>query len=503
MPRNLNFIILRIIPCFSFLLGGCAVGPDFEEPTPPRVDSYMETPLPEKTEETTGAGGVAQHFIMGGEIPAEWWCLFHSKPLNELIEQGIKNNYTLKAAQASLRQAEANYRAAIGSLFPFVSVGALTERQRFNASMFDQPNLRPQTFNLFNAGVNVSYTLDVFGGIRRQIEAAGALADVKQFEEEATYLTLTANIVTTSITEASLRAQIEATNELVDIQKKNLEISENRFRLGAISKIDALSQATQLYQTESSLPPLNNALAQTRTTLSVLIGKLPSECKIQEFSLNEIILPAEIPVSIPCHLVRQRPDVQAAEAQLHAASAQIGVSTANLLPQFNITGSYGGSSNIFNELFKHTSNVWTLIGTVAQPIFDAGTRMAQRDASVAAFELVYAQYHQTVLQAYKNVADVLQALELDAVQLRITTEGEKAATESLNLTQMQYDLGAVSYLNLIIAQRQYHLARIDRIRAQASRYSSTAALFQALGGGWWNRKAPCPVHEAQINECEG
>jgi len=485
----------------SLTLFGCAVGPDFEAPAPPHVDAYMENPLPEQTVETEGQAGAAQHFVMGGEIPADWWCLFHSKPLNLLIEQGIKKNNTLKAAQAALREAEANYWASVANLFPFVSVGGLAERQRFNASSFDQPNLRPQTFNLFNAGVNVSYTLDVFGGIRRQIEAVGAQEDFANYEEKAAYLTLTANIVTTAITEASLRAQIEATEELVKIQKKNLDIAENRFALGAISKIDALSQATQLYQTESSLPPLQNALAQTRTTLSVLIGELPSECKIHAFSLSEITLPTEIPVSIPCHLVWQRPDIKAAESLLHAASAQIGVATANFFPQFTINGSYGGSSNFIKDLFKGTSNVWTLIGNVAQPVFRAGQLINQRRAAVAAFEQAFAQYRQTVLEAYKNVADVLQALELDAVQLKITTDGEKAATETLKLTQIQYDLGAVSYLNLIIAQRQYHLARVDRIRAEASRLTNTAALFQALGGGWWNYIPPCPVHD--VEQCEG
>lgn len=485
----------------SLTLVGCAVGPDFESPSPPQTHEYMENPLPSQTVETEGEAGEAQHFVMGGDIPGDWWCLFHSPSINALIEQGIQKNNTLKAAQASLRQAEANYWASVANLFPFVSVSGLAERQRFNGASFDQPNLRPQTFNLFNAGVNVSYTLDVFGGIRRQIEGFGAQEDLARYEERAAFLTLTANIVTTSITEASLRAQIQATEELVKIQKKNLEIAENRFALGAISKIDSLSQATQLYQTESSLPPLQNALAQTRTTLSVLIGELPSDCKIHEFSLSEITLPTEIPVSLPCHLVWQRPDIKAAEATLHAASAQIGVTTANFFPQFTITGNYGGSSNFIKDLFKHNSNVWTLIGNVVQPVFQAGMLIEQRKAAIAAFEAAYAQYRQTLLEAYKNVADVLQALELDAVQLKITTDGEKAATETLKLTQLQYDLGAVSYLNLIIAQRQYHLARVDRIRAEASRLSNTAALFQALGGGWWNYKPACPEQTAE--KCEG
>lgn len=470
----------------SLLLVGCAVGPDFEPPPAPEIDSYTENPLPEKTNQSEGEGGATQYFRQGEDIPGEWWQLFHSEPLNELVEKGICQNNSLKAAQAALRVAEENYWAAFGSLFPYVSLTGSAERQRLNGSQFD--NSQPAViFNLFNAAVNVAYTLDVFGGIRRQIETAEAQEDFQRYEERATFLTLTANIVTTAITEASLREQIETTNDLITEQKKNLDISQKRFELGAISKIDVLAQATQLYQTEATLPPLQNSLAATRTALSVLVGEFPSDGHIPTFSLSQMTLPTEIPVSVPCQLVSQRPDVKAAEAQLHAACAQIGVATANLLPQFTITGSYGGNSNFIEDLFKKRSNVWTLIGNVAQPVFDGGTLFAKREAAIASFEQAYAQYNETVLNAYKNVADVLQALQFDAVQLQITTEAEKAAQETLKLTEVQYNLGAVSYLNLIVAQRQNHLARIQRINAQASRYTNTAALFQALGGGWWNR----------------
>jgi NodT family efflux transporter outer membrane factor (OMF) lipoprotein len=488
MVRHQLFILIGCLALVS-----CAVGPDFEALHAPRTESFTESPLPEKTTETTGLGGAAQHFVVGGDIPEKWWELFNSKPLNELLCKGIKQNYNLKAAQAALRAAEQNYWASVGSLFPFVTIGGDAERQRFNLSSFNQPNARPSTFNLFNAGVNVAYTLDIFGGIRRQIETTAAQEEAQKYEEDATYISLTADIVTTAITEASLRAQIEATRELVAEQKKNLDISEKRFNVGAISKIDALAQATQLYQTESSLPPLENALSQTRTTLSILIGELPSDSKIHMFSLEELTLPTELPVSIPCQLVSQRPDVKAAEAQLHAASAQIGVATANLLPQVTITGNYGGSSNFLSTLFKDRTNVWALVGSLVQPVFEGGTLIARREAAIATFEQAYAQYNQVVLVAYKDVADVLKALELDAIQVKITNQGEKAARETLKLTEIQYNLGAISYLNLIVAQRQYHLARIDRIRALASRYSNTAALFKAMGGAWWKRGCEKPA----------
>ncbi len=495
--------IIRLIPCIILPLSGCAVGPDFEIPAAPEIESYTAAEMPLTSVETKGHGGGAQHFVKGGSIPADWWRLFHSKKLNDLIEKGIKNNNNLKAAQAALRQAEANYWVAIGPLFPAVTGGGNGSRQRVNGASLDETSLQPVTFNLFNVGFNLSYTLDVFGGIRRQVEAAGAQVDFQDFEEKAAFLTLTSNIVTTAIMEASLRAQIDATQQLVFFQEKNYEISKKSFDLGGKSKIDTLAQEAQLYQTKGLIAPLQNSLAQQRTTLAVLVGELPSASTITPFDLDEITLPTEMPMGIPSCLVHGRPDVRAAEALLHAASAQIGVATANLLPQFTITGNYGGTSNFIKDLFKHSANVWTLMGGVLQPIFEGGALIAKQDAAIAAFEQAFAQYRETVLEAYKNVADALQALELDAVQLQVLTEAERAATESLKLTQVQYDLGAVSYLNLIIAQRQYLQSRISRIQALASRYTNTAALFQALGGGWWNEKgqlSPCALKEQKGSE---
>jgi NodT family efflux transporter outer membrane factor (OMF) lipoprotein len=488
MAESFQSQINRLIPCFALVLAGCAVGPDFEAPDLPNIDTYTAATLPIKTIETEGEGGAAQHFVKGADVPSDWWTLFHSKALNEMIEKGIKNNNTLKAAQASLRQAEANYDAAIGSLVPAISIGGSGLRQKVNGASIDNPTSPSVKFNVFNQGVKVSYILDVFGGLRRQVEAAGAQVDFKDYEEKATYITLATSIATTAFSEAALRAQIEATEELVKLLQQNYDIAKKGFDLGGRSKIDILSQETQLYQTQALLPPLQKALGETRTALSVLIGEMPSENNLPTFNLDEIKLPTELPLGIPACLVTQRPDIKAAEALLHAASAQIGVATANFFPQFTITGNYGGSSNFIKNLFKDSANVWSLMGSVLQPVFQGGTLIAQRDASVAAFEQAFAQYSQTVLEAYKNVADVLHALELDAAQLQVETAAEKAATETLNLTQTQYNLGAVSYLNLIIASRQYQLARIGRIQAQASRYSDTAALFHALGGGWWNQK---------------
>jgi len=488
--------IFVLISCLSLCLTGCTVGPDFKSPPAPQTQSYTESDLPEKTVESKGPGGDAQVFLQGKDIPGCWWYLFHSKSLNELIEIALKNSPNLQAAQAAFREGEANLRLALSAIYPSITFQAYPERQRFSGAIFGiQSTTGPITFNLYYASVNASYTLDTFGGIRRQIESSEAQLAYQQFEVEATYLTLTSNIVTTAITEASIRAQIQATEELISAQAGILEITRKKFNLGGASRLDILAQETQLAQTQASLPPLQNSLAKTRHALAVLVGELPSESCLPSFSLNELHLPKELPVSLPSSLVCQRPDIRAAEALLHSASAQIGVATANMLPQITLTGNVSLLSDVFKTLFDYKSFIWSAMSNLTQPIFQGGALIAKRDAAIAAFEQACFQYQQTVLQAFQNVADTLKALEIDAHQLQIQTAAEEAASKTLGLTETQYKLGAVSYLSLLDADRQYHQARIGRIQAQAARYADTAALFQALGGGWWNRNAPCKVPE--------
>jgi NodT family efflux transporter outer membrane factor (OMF) lipoprotein len=489
---------LAVLFSGGLLLTGCMVGPDFETPPPPKTQSYTETALPEKTMGTKGQGGHSQQFICGKDIPAAWWKLFHSKPLNELILKAIQNNPTLQAAQSALAQAEANLDVSVAGLFPKVTAQATPERERFNPAAFGLTTIgpvtiAPNTFSLYNVSVNVAYTLDVFGGIRRQIESSEAQVDAQRFEVEATYLTLTANVVTAAITEASLRAQIKATEDLIAAQEKVLDITKKKFNLGGSSRLDIVAQESQLAQTQASLPLLNLDLAKVRNNLSVLIGELPSESHLPTFHIEDLTLPAELPVSIPASFVEQRPDIRAAEALLHSASAQIGVAIANLLPQVNITGTnYGWVSTKLDHLFSEQSVYWALLANIVQPIFDGGALVSKRDAAIDAFEQACAQYKQTVLQGFQNVADTLKALELDAQYLHVQTKAEVAASQTLSLTNSQYTLGALEYVNLLVAVREYHTARIARIKALASRYTDTAALFQALGGGWWNRpQSPC------------
>lgn len=486
---------MSVVKFFSFILlagltlTACAVGPDFHAPCPPCASRYTHSPLPSQTVSAKSPGGASQYFALGENIPADWWTLFHSEPLNDLVCKGIANSPTLDAAKAALYQAQENLRAQIGStMVPAIGGTFMAERERFSDSTLGLQNVPGQVFNLYNAQVNVAYTLDVFGGLRRQIEAVGALVDFQCFELKAAYLTLTSNIVTTSITVASLREQIKATRELIRIGEDLLRMIQNQFQLGGVSGADVLAQQTQLAQTRALLPPLQKSLVQTEHALSVLVGAFPCEGGIPRFNLNALHLPKCLPVSLPSRLICQRPDVRASAALLEQASAQIGVATANLLPQFPLTASYGSEVNWIGNLFTAHGVVWTLVGNVMQPIFNGGALIARRKAAIFAYQQALAQYRQTVLQAFQNVADVLHALEMDAITLQAQVAAETAAKATLTLTKKQFQLGGASYINLLNAQQQYQQTLINRIQAQATRYADTAALFQALGGGWWNQK---------------
>lgn len=481
-----TFILL-----LSTALAGCMVGPDFHSPPAPRTPTYTPTPQPKKTITAFRgkSAGKAQYFDAGHDIPAVWWELFHSEDLNQLIRQGLVNSPNLDAAKAALLQAEETLNAQIGaSLYPALTTNLSAQRQSFTNQQFNA-GTGSSVFNLYNASVGISYTLDVFGGARREIESLRDQVDYQQFELEAAYLTLTANIVTTAITSASFRAQIQATHELIAFQSQQLNIVKKQFEVGGASRADILSQQSELAQTRATLPPLEQNLARANHALSVLIGELPSDNHLPQFSLARLNLPAHLPLSLPSRLVCQRPDIRASEALLAAASAQIGVATANLFPQFTINGNYGWSSNSTGNFFSPNNNIWSLTGALAQPIFNGGSLRAKRRAAIAAYQQAAAQYRQTVLQAFQNVADTLRALEHDAETLRAQKEAERSSRGSLLLTQKQFRLGGVSYLSLLTAERQYQQARISEIQAEAARYNDTAALFQALGGGWWNRCA--------------
>lgn len=491
--RKPYFLSTFILFAYVLSLTSCMVGPNFHSPLPPPVDSYTSHSLPSKTVSTpaAGKGGKSQWYRVGRDIPAEWWYLFHSPEINTLIRIALHHNQNLAAALAGLRQAQQLLYVQIGNnLFPAIDAGFSAQRQRFAGDTLGLPGLS-SIFNVFNASITVSYMLDVFGGARRQIETAAAQVDYQQFLLLGAYLTMTTNIVTTAIMTASLEAQIVATRQLIAAQEQQLYLIQQQLRLGSVASTNVLNQQYLVEQTRATLPPLQKSLAQAKHALAVLIGAFPNE-PLPNIRLDNLVLPKEIPISFPSELVRQRPDVRAAEAQLHTAMAQIGVATANLFPQFNITANYGFSGGALGGLFSSGNKVWSIAGGITQPIFRGGALISQRRAALAAYDQALAQYRQTVLQAFQNVADSLRAIETDARGLRAQKAAEIAALQTLNLTRRQYILGSVNYLNLLTAQQQYQQAIINRIQAQALRYSDTAALFQALGGGWWNRpNSPC------------
>ncbi len=475
--------IVTIVACL--LLTGCAVGPDFKRPEAPAVRSYTPEALPSETVSAPGTGGSTQRFIEGGDIPAQWWTLFRSETINTLITRGLENSPTLEAAKATLRLAQENWRAQYGSRFPFVEGSFSASRQKISGASFgSSQDISP--FDLFNASVNVTYLLDLFGGLTRQLEALQSQVDYQRYQLEAAHLALTSNIVTAALQEASLRSQIRASQEILAAQERQLSITEGQLRLGGVSGTEVLAQRTLVAQTRASIPPLEKQLAQTRHLMAVLVGSFPGEAALPEIDLDSMTLPEELPVSLPSNLVRQRPDIMASEALLHAASAQIGVATANLYPQITLSAGLGLEASTFGELFNSSAGIWNFGGGLLQPLFHGGQLTARRRAAIAAFDQARAQYRETVLFAFQNVADVLRALESDARTLSAQKEAESAARGTLDLVREQYQVGAVSYLALLIAERAYQTAWIGLVRAQATRFADTAALFQALGGGWWN-----------------
>ena len=481
MPRLKHLLVLSIL-----LITGCKVGPNFHPAKPP-VTEYTSKPLPQRTLSVPVPGGRSQEFIPGGDIPFQWWTLFRSPEIDLLICRGLSNSPNLEAAQAALRQAQENLKAEIGAgLVPSIQSNFSVTRQQQPGATYGVQNFPNSIFTLYNASVSANYTLDLFGGIRRQIEAVGAQVDFERYELLGAYLSLTSNIVTTAVNLASIEAQIAETGKLIKAQAGSLKILRLQYNLGGTALANVETQATLLAQTQATLPPLQKNLEVLKDSLTALVGALPSESNLPDIDLDRLHLPEQLPISLPSKLVEQRPDVQAAAALVHQASAQIGVATANLLPQINLSADLGSSALNLNQLFSAQAEAWRLMGEVTQTVFNGGALLFQRRAAIAAFQQAAAQYQQTVLTAFQNVADSLNAIVIDARNLQAQVAAENAAKKNLDITWKQYKLGGIPYLSVLEAQQQYEQIVIARIQAQAARYSDTAALFQSLGGGWWN-----------------
>ena len=469
------------------MTAGCAVGPDFRRPATPEAQRYLAIELPEQTTSTPGLAGDAQRLVPGQEVPSQWWRAFGSPALDELVAAALNANPDLQAAEAALRAARETAAAQRGAFWPAIDAGMNTTREKVA-----EPDAVPYT--LHTSQVTVSYVPDVFGGNRRQVEAMTAEVDVQRFEREAVYMTLVANVVNTAIEEASLRAQIAATRDLIDLSTRLLDVTRRQHRVGEVGGADVAAQEAALAQAQAALPPLEKQLAEQRNRLAVLCGRLPSDQPTQHFELEALSLPLELPLSVPSRLVEQRPDIRAAEAQLHAASAQIGVATAARLPSITLSATLGSSAPGVSQLFRSGGSFWNVGADLLQPIFNGGALRHQQRAAEAAYDQAAAQYRSTVLTAFQNTADTLQAIVSDAETLRAASTAEAAARRSLGMARRQRELGAATQAELILAQQTWQEAALALVEARASRYTNTVALYQALGG-WW--QAPTTSGAAQ------
>lgn len=468
----------------SLLLCGCAVGPDFRRPAAPAVDRYAAEPVTV----AGGTGAAAQRFVRGGDIPAQWWRLFHSPQLDALIAQALANNPDLKAAQAALAAARETALAGRGAYYPAVSAGFSARRQQDPpGALAPVPSSSASLYNLMSAQVSVSYAPDVFGLNRRTVESLDAQAQAVRYQMLATDIALSANVAVTAIQIASLREQVQATQELAGIDAHMLSIMRYQLAKGYVGRLDVAAQETQLAQVNASLAPLRAQLAQQRHRLAVLAGRFPSEEPPDAFGLASLQLPQDLPLSLPSALVAQRPDVLQAQASLHAASAQVGVAIANRLPNITLSADVGSTALAMSQLFKSGTGFWGLGAAVAAPVFEGGALRHQERAARAAYTQAAEQYRSTVLGAFQNVADTLVALQQDAQAVQATVAADDAAKVALDLSQRRWKDGYAGYLSLLGAEQAALQARIGLAQAQASRYADTVALFQALGGGWWHR----------------
>ena len=468
------------------MLGGCAVGPDFVRPNTPAADRYTVESPPEAT---VVADQQVQRFVAGTAVPADWWQLFKSAPLDAVVREAIASNPTLQASEASLRQSQYNLRAGYGVFFPLLGVEAVAARERLVPA---QEGLRtaPTIFNLITLSGTVSYALDLFGGERRTVEGLKAQVDYQRYLNYAAYLSLSANVVNTSIARAAYQAEVRATEQLIELQRQQLHATEVRVRAGTAAYTDVLSLQSQLAASQAALAPLRQQISRAEDLLATLEGAVPSRATLPEIDLSALSLPGDLPLSLPSELVRQRPDILASEAQLHAASANIGVATAAMLPSVSLSATYGGAGSSLDSMSAATGRFWSIGPSATIPVFQGGRLWYGRKAAIDAYEAAQGRYRQTVLDAFEQVGDALEALEHDAQTLQAQADTMRTAGEALRLVQVNYQAGLVAYLDVWAADVQFHQANIGYLQALAQRYQDTVALYVALGGGWWNAPGP-------------
>jgi NodT family efflux transporter outer membrane factor (OMF) lipoprotein len=472
------------------VLCACTVGPSFKRPTTPAPTAYIDRD--ESVRSGSAAGGAEQnaptasdfeqHILLGATLAADWWQLFQSQPLDEVIHRATSNNHTLSAARATLLEAQELVAAQSGARYPQVSLNAEAGRQKYGKQFLGPLSVSP--FSYLAVGATVRYTLDYTGGIARSVEQREALAQYQHSEVEAAYLALTGNVAMQAMIIASTRAQLQAVSELLAEDRDNLNLVRTAFQNGSVSKTDVLTAESQLASDETLLPPLYHQLTVARHALAVLVGQTPADWSPPDFELGQIKLPRELPVSLPSELVHRRPDILASEAQLHAATAAVGIATANLYPQITLTASGGQQALPARawQLFDRSGTAWSLISGLTAPIFDGGTLRADRRAAIDELHASAERYQQTVLEAFGQVADVLDALSQDAGSLVAQTHALDTAQSSLELSRQSYSAGNTGILQVLDAQRQLQQAQLGFVRAQAQQYLDTTQLFLALGG---------------------
>ena len=492
MKKNsqMNTNPFSVCAAFAGLLSGCAVGPDFKPSPAPAPQAYLRGNPPVETVSSEGAGGAAQRLMSGNDIPAQWWSLFRSEPLDRLVRQALEQSPTLAQAQARLVQAQEALNAQAGATkYPTVDAGLSAKRQKVDLAAMGVSGVKnPQPFALYNVSASIAYTFDFFGKNRRTLEALAAKVDYQAFELDAARRTLAANVVSAVIRQASLNTRIGCVSNLLAVQERQLSIMETQYKAGGVSSLGLENQKLLLAQTRALLPPLENQAARLGHQLAVYLGRPPSEADIAAFDLNGLRLPDELPLSLPSALARQRPDIRAAEALWHQACARVGIATADLYPQVTLSGSLGAQDTHAADMLN-SLNVWSVGASLMQPVFRGGELKAKRREAVAAYDEAAAVYRQTVLQGFQEVADALRALESDARALKERAAAVRHARAGYGIAKDQFRNGAISHLTLLDSQRQLMQAELERIQAQADRYADSAALLHALGGEWKTGKS--------------
>ncbi len=471
--RTARTMVLTCVLGFT----GCTAGPNFTRPVAPPATRYTANAL---NVENAAASDTAQHIDLGREVEGAWWTLFRSDTIDQLVKQAVDHNRSLEAATGTLRQAQQLALAQAGSRYPQVSLTAGVGRQQYGDEFIGGFSIPPFTY--FAVGPSVSYTLDYTGGVARSVEQQYALAEMERHQLDAAYLTVTGQAVMQTLAIASARAQIATVETILAEDKDNLRLVQTAFDNGSVSREDIVSAQSQSANDLTLLPPLRQDLAKARHALSVVLGQAPADELPPDVDLAQITLPREVPVILPSELAHRRPDILAAEARLHAATSAVGVAQSNLYPKIQLSASVGQQSLKAEQLFDRASNAWSLISGLTTPIFDGGTLRAEKRAAVEAMHASAANYEQTVLEAFAQVADLLEALDHDAEQLDAQSQAQQAAQSNIDLARASYREGNAGVLQVLDAERLYEQARLGFVRAVVQRYMDTVQLFLALGG---------------------